>query len=147
MTRDPRLLQRAPLMALEILVGTDIHLMSGADGFMLRAYVPNLQVEAKDAFLGACSERRSTGLAASHLTRQSPGGDIRVHSKEQELSYTKRLDINGARARGRVGRSQCSARPRLLGAGVTVGLSGVYNFATRTCESGGAAVPRVPRGG
>jgi hypothetical protein len=34
-----------------------------------------VQVEAKDAFLG---------------------GDIRVHSKEQELSYTKRIDINGA---------------------------------------------------
>ena len=32
-------------------------------------------MEAKDAFLG---------------------GDIRVHSKEQELSYTKRVDINGA---------------------------------------------------
>jgi hypothetical protein len=32
-------------------------------------------VEAKDAFLG---------------------GDIRVHSKEQELSYTKRFDVNGA---------------------------------------------------
>jgi hypothetical protein len=35
-------------------------------------------VEAKDAFLG---------------------GDIRVHSKEQELSYTKHVDINGTRAR------------------------------------------------
>ena len=80
-------------------MGTDVHVLTPkADGrgVAVPGYVPNLQarrpcgrprrplvltetaqVEAKDAFLG---------------------GDIRVHSKEQELSYTKRFDFNGATA-------------------------------------------------
>jgi hypothetical protein len=76
-------LQRAPLVAVEILVGTDVQLLtvSPTGGLIIPRWIPNLQVEAKDAFLG---------------------GDIRVHSKEQELSYTKGFDINGARVRARV---------------------------------------------
>ncbi len=67
-------------MAVEILIGTDVQLLTvtPTGGLVVPRWVPNLQVEAKDAFLG---------------------GDIRVHSKEQELSYTKHVDINGARAR------------------------------------------------
>jgi hypothetical protein len=68
-------------MAVEILVGTDVQLLTPAPeghGVCVPRYIPNLQVEARDAFLG---------------------GDIRVHSKERELSYTKNIDINGARAR------------------------------------------------
>lgn len=50
---------------------------------VMPAYVANLQVEARDTLLG---------------------GDIRVHSAERELSYTKRLDLGGARPRRRWGR-------------------------------------------
>ena len=66
-------------MALDILVGTDVQLLAPAPGggvsLVLQRWTPNLQVEARDTFLG---------------------GDIRVHTRENEVSYTKHVDVNGA---------------------------------------------------
>ena len=90
-------MQRAPLVAVDILVGTDVQLLAAAPGtrrgVRVPRYVPNLQVEARDAFLG---------------------GDLRVHTAERELTYTKRVDVNG----------------------VTLGLSAVYNYLTHTPYAG-----------
>jgi hypothetical protein len=72
--------QRARVVAVDILVGTDVQLLAATPDGRLRypRYTPNLQVEARDALMG---------------------GDIRVHTQQQELSYTKNFDVNGARAR------------------------------------------------
>ena len=48
--------QRAPLMAVEILVGTDVHVLSSDGSLALRAYVPNLQ--ARGAAAGGCRPRQ-----------------------------------------------------------------------------------------
>ena len=79
-------------------MGTDVHVLTaGPDrrGVAVPSYVPNLQA------------RRGSGLDIGQFAALTPplqveakdaflGGDIRVHSKEQELSYTKRFDVNGA---------------------------------------------------
>jgi hypothetical protein len=111
-------------VALDILVGTDVQLLAmGPDGslMLLPNYTPNLQVRAPScarrahvvrAFASCCSRQHPwlTNSPTPHCVRDPShriapqveardaffGGDIRVRTKDNELSYTKNLDINGA---------------------------------------------------
>ena len=81
-------------------MGTDVHVLTvGPDGRGVQVphYVPNLQARRRSS--GLCFAVSSSALTSRPQVEAKDaflGGDIRVHSKEQELSYTKRFDVNGA---------------------------------------------------